>query len=58
MTNPNDQRIGRLAVPDEQSLPADIQALFAQMREAWLRAKRVPRLRPAPTAAARLHGAV
>ena len=33
MTTPNDQRIGRLAVPDEQSLPADIQALFAQMRE-------------------------
>lgn len=33
MTSDSDPRIGRLAVPDEATLPADIQALFAKSRE-------------------------
>lgn len=33
MSSTDAQRISRLAVPDEQDLPADIQELFAQMRQ-------------------------
>lgn len=33
MSNEDNSRISRLRVPEEQTLPEDIQALFAQMRE-------------------------